>query len=73
MNNQRLPSKLLTNRRDTVKCRGYPRKFWLAQVDSLMKDLDLQNKDLAVKLINQAINKRDCGQFETALQHKLKL
>ena len=45
---QILPIKLLTNRWDSVKCRGHPRKFWLALVDSLMKDLDLQDKDLAV-------------------------
>ena len=67
-NNQRLPGKLLTNRWDSVKCKGHPRKSWLTQVDSLMKDLDLQDKDLAVKLIRDAINKSECGQFETSLQ-----
>ena len=55
MNSQRLPSTLLTNRWDSIKCRGHPRKSWLAQVDSLMKDLD--DKDLAIKLIREAINK----------------
>ena len=58
MNNQRLPSKLLTNRWDNVKCGGCPRKSWLARVDSLMKDLDIEDKDLAVKLIKEATNKR---------------
>ena len=55
--------------------RGHPRKSWLAQVDSLIKDLDPQDKDLhnvhvAVKLINEVIDKSECGQFETAFQHK---
>ena len=70
MNNQRLPNKLLINRWDSVKCRGHPRKSWLAQVDSLVKDLDLQDKNLAVKIIKEAIDKRECGQFGTALWHK---
>ena len=35
-----------------------------------MKNLDLQDKDLAVKLIREAIDKGgECWQFETALQH----
>ena len=34
-----------------------------------MKDLDPQDKDLAVKLIREAINERECGQFETTLQY----
>ena len=73
MINQRLLGKLLINRWDSVKCRGHPRKSWLAQVDLLVKHLDLQDKDLAVKLIREAIDKRKCGQFEIALQHKSKL
>ena len=35
MNNKRLPFKLLSNEWDKVKCKGHPRKSWLAQVDSL--------------------------------------
>ena len=38
-----------------------------------MKDLDLQDKDLVVKIIREAIDKRECKQFETALQHNSKL
>ena len=38
-----------------------------------MKHLDLQDKELAVKLTREAIDKRECGQFETTLQHKSKL
>ena len=38
-----------------------------------MKHLDLHNKELAIKIIREAINKRECGQFETALQHESKL
>ena len=41
MNNQKLPSKLITNRWDRVKSRGHHRKSLLAQADSLMKYLDL--------------------------------
>ena len=75
MNYQRLPSKLIihVNRWDSVKCRDRRRKSWLAQVDSLVKHLDLQDKELTVKIIREAIDKRECRQFETALQHKSKL
>ena len=38
---------------------GHPTKSLLAEVDSLMKDLDLQGKDLAVKINREAINKRE--------------
>ena len=67
MNSQSLPSKFLTSRWDRVKCRDHPRKYWL------VKDLDLQGKDLAVKLIRESVVKRECGQFETALKDKLSL
>ena len=30
MNDERLPSKILTNEWDKVKCKGRPRKSWLA-------------------------------------------
>ena len=56
--------------RDSVKCKGHPRKSWPAQMDSLMKDLYILDTDLAVKLIRKVINKRECWQFETALQDK---
>ena len=35
MNDERLPFKLSSNEWDEVKCKGCPRKSWLAQVDSL--------------------------------------
>ena len=35
MNDKRQPFKFLTNELDKVKCKGQPRKCWLAQVDSL--------------------------------------
>ena len=43
MNSNRLPIQLLLNKWDNVKCRGHPRKSWVAQVDSLKKELDLQD------------------------------
>ena len=73
MNNQNLPCKLLINRWDNANCRSHPRKFWLAEVDLLMKDLDLQDRELAIKIIREAIDKRECRQFETTLQYKSKL
>ena len=33
MNDERLPFKLLTTKWDKVKCKGRPRKSWLAQVE----------------------------------------
>ena len=56
-----------------MKCRGHPRKSWVVQVDSLKKELDLQDEALNVKLIRKALNRRECEEFEVALQHKFKL
>ena len=38
MNNKKLPFKLLTNKWDTLKSKGCPRKPWLAEEDSLKKN-----------------------------------
>ena len=55
MNDERLPFKLLANEWDKVKSKGRPRKCWLARVNSLRKELDLQDKILEKKLIKEAL------------------
>ena len=42
-------------------------------VNSLKKELNLQDKILEIKLIKEALDKRECEEFEMALQHKSKL
>ena len=54
-NDKRLSLKLLSNERDKVKCKGHPRKSWLAQVDCLKKELDLQDEVLDMKLIKKVL------------------
>ena len=61
-----LPFKLLSKERNEVKCKGHPRKSWLAQVDSLKKELDIQDKFLDIKLIKKPLIKK-CEEFEMAL------
>ena len=73
MNDERLPFKLLANERDKVKSKGQPRKCWIAHVNSLRKELDLQDKILERKLIKEALDRRECEEFEMALRHKSKL
>ena len=51
MNDKMLPGKLLSNKWDNVKCKGHPRKSWIARVGALKKELDLQDKVLDVKLV----------------------
>ena len=51
MNDERLPSKLLSNEWDKVKSKGYPQKCWLAHVDYLKEELNIQAKFLEIKLI----------------------
>ena len=41
---ERLPFKSLRNARDKVKCKGHPRKSWLAQMEFLKKELGLQDQ-----------------------------
>ena len=43
-------------------------KSWVARVDSLKKELDLQDKVFCVKQFEKAIDKRECEEFEMALQ-----
>ena len=56
---------------------GYPRRCCLSHVYTPVISLKevLNDKDyiLAVKLIRQALDKRECVEFETALQHTSKL
>ena len=73
MNDERLLFKLLANEWNKVKSKGCPRKCWLAHVNSLKRELTLQQKVLELKLIKEALDKRDCEEFVMALQHKSKL
>ena len=58
MNDERLPLKLLLSSKwDKVKSKGHSRKSWLAQVNSLKKELDLQHKALNIKIIKEALAK----------------
>ena len=70
---ERLPFKLLRNELDKVKCKGRPRRSWLAQVEFLTKELGLQDQVLDLKIIKKALDKREYGEFEIALQHLSKL
>ena len=58
MNNEMLPFKLLANDWDKSKSEGHPRKCWLAHVNSLRKEFNLQDKMLEIKLIKEALDKR---------------
>ena len=42
-------------------------------LDSLKKELDLQDGILDIKLIKKAHDKRECEEFEMVLRHKSKL
>ena len=53
MNDKRLPFKSLSNDWDKVKYKGHPKRSWLAQVDSLRKQLNLQDKVLDIELIKK--------------------
>ena len=49
INDERLQFKLLANEWDKVKSKGRPRKCWLAHVNSLRKELDLQEQNFGEK------------------------
>ena len=51
----------LSNEWNQVKSEGQPGKSWLAQFDSLKKELYLQDKVLDVKQFNKPLIKRICG------------
>ena len=42
-------------------------------VNSLRKELNLQDKILEIKLIKEALERRECEEFEMALGHNYKL
>ena len=69
MNNERLPLRLLSNEWNKVKSKGHHRNSCLAQVTSLKKGLDFQDKAFNVKII-KGLAKRECDEFEICLQHK---
>ena len=69
----RLPFRLLTNEWDKVKCKGCPRRSWITQVEFLKKELGLQDQVLDIRLIKKVFEKRECEEFEMALQHKSEL
>ena len=62
----RLLVKLLSNKWDNMKCKGCPRK-WVAQVDSLMKQLDLQDKVLDVKVIKNPLIKENVRSLKSVV------
>ena len=69
----RLPGRLLSSKWESVKSRGRPRKPWLAGIESLKKDLDLQTGIVNVKHICKAIESKELKEFELGLQHRSKL
>ena len=73
MNSKRSLIKLFLNIWHKAKCRGHPTNPWVAQVDTLKKELDLQDKVLDVKGCRKPLDKRQWEEFELALQCKSKL
>ena len=63
MNGERLPFKLLSNEWDKVKRKGCSRKNWLAQVNSLKKELNTQDKTLNIKAIKETLTKESVRNF----------
>ena len=64
---------LLSTKWERVKCRGHPKKSWVARIESLKKELELQNKVLHVKQIHNVIESKQFKEFEMGLKHKSKL
>ena len=62
--------KLLSIKWERVKCSGCPTKSWVAGIESLKNELDMESKALNVKLTCIANESRELRQFEMALQHK---
>ena len=56
-----------------LKSKGHPRKCWLAIVNTLRKELNLQDKILEIKLIKEALERKECEELEMDLGHKSKL
>ena len=63
---EKLPFKLLTNEWNNIKCKVCPRKSWLIQVDFLNNELGLHNQVLDMKQIENAVDKREFGEFKLA-------
>ena len=59
MNDERLPLKLLSNEWNKVKSKRCPQKCWLAYINFLKKELNLKDKVLEIKLIKEALDKRE--------------
>ena len=53
MNDEKLPFKLLSNECNKVNSKGHPPKCWLTHVNSLKKELNLQDEVLQSKLIKE--------------------
>ena len=60
MNDKSLPFKLLSNEQDKLKCKGHPRKSWLAPVVFLKERIGHPRQSLNIKLIKKALDKREC-------------
>ena len=73
MNDQKHPFKVLSDEWNKVKSKGCHWKCWFAHVHALKKELSLLNKVLKLKLIKEALDKKESEEFEKALQHKSKL
>ena len=56
-----------------MECKGRPGKSWLARVDFLRKELDLQDKVFDLKLIQTKSLTIECEEVEVALEHESKL
>ena len=70
MNDERLPFKLLSNKWNKVKSikrLACPCSFFEERIKSPGHSLGLKT------IIKEAVDKRECEEFETALQHKSKL
>ena len=48
MSDEKIPFKLLANEWDEVKSKGHLKECWLAHVNSLKKELNLQDKMLEI-------------------------
>ena len=48
-----------------MKRKDYPRKSWLARVDSLKKELDLWDEFLEIKLIKEVLDKKECEKLQS--------
>ena len=61
----RLPIRLLSSEWESVKNKGRLRRSWLAGIESLKKDLDLQTGIVNVKHIRKTIGSIELKEFES--------